>query len=128
MRGELLQAAVKAPGRTALGVVEEVRSGFAAIREVLTRAEREEFRIRVHPRDLLHGERFMLLQVRRILLSIFALTVALITAITFLAVRNWWLLGGGLGVAFVMFLVVFLLPSHLLENPLRHARGIRTDG
>ena len=127
MRGELMQAAARETRRMALNVVDEVRTGFAAIREVLTRAEREEFRIRMHPRDLLHGERFMLLQVRRILLSIFALTIALISAITFLAVRSLWLLGGGLAVAFVMFLVVFVLPSHLLENPLRHARGIRAE-
>jgi hypothetical protein len=26
-----------------------------------------------------------------------------------------------------MFLVVLFLPTHLLENPLRHARGLRTD-
>jgi hypothetical protein len=24
-----------------------------------------------------------------------------------------------------MFVLVFLIPTHLLENPLRHARGIR---
>jgi hypothetical protein len=27
----------------------------------------------------------------------------------------------------IMFVVVLFLPTHLLENPLRHARGIRPD-
>jgi hypothetical protein len=90
---------------------------------VLRRAEREEFRIRLHPRDVMHGERFILLQVRRLLLSVFALTIALITAIIFLVERNIFVLIGGLVVALMMFVIVFFLPSHLLENPLRHARG-----
>jgi predicted unusual protein kinase regulating ubiquinone biosynthesis (AarF/ABC1/UbiB family) len=120
MRTELLQATVRQPQEIARNVIDEIRYGFGAIREVLGRAEREEFRVRVHPRDVVHGERFVLLQVRRILLSI-----SLIAAITFLALRNWWLLAGGLLVAVVMFSVVLLLPTHLLENPMRHARGIR---
>jgi hypothetical protein len=38
---------------------------------------------------------------------------------------NWYLLGAGLFVALAMFVVVLFIPTHLLENPLRHARGIR---
>jgi hypothetical protein len=74
---------------------------------------------------VLQAERFLALQVRRILLSIFALTTALITAILFLAVRSVWLLLAGMAAALFMFLVVLVLPTHLLENPLRHARGMR---
>ncbi len=125
MRNELLLVTARQPREIALGVMDEVRSGFTAIRDVLARAEREEFRVRIHPRDVTHGERFLLLQVRRILLSIFAVTIALITAITFSAVRNLWLLGAGLALSFVLFVVVLFLPTHLLENPLRHARGLR---
>jgi predicted unusual protein kinase regulating ubiquinone biosynthesis (AarF/ABC1/UbiB family) len=125
MKGELLRAQIRQPQEMARGLMEEVRSGFLAIRDVVTRAEREEFRVRVHPRDLLHSERFLLMQVRRVLLSIFALTVALITSITFLELRNPWLLTGGLLVSLLMFVIVLVLPSHLLENPMRHARGIR---
>lgn len=125
MRTELLQAAARQPTEIARGVMEEARSSLAALRDILGRAEREEFRVRIHPRDLLQAERFALLQVRRMLLSIFALTIALITSITFIAVRNLWLLGAGLGTALIMFLIVLFLPTHLLENPLRHARGLR---
>ena len=127
MRGDLLQATARAPREIALGVMDEVRTGFAAIRDVIGRAEREEFRVRIHPRDVLHAERFLMLQVRRILLSLFAVTIALITSITFIALRSVWLLGVGLVLALIMFVLVLFLPTHLLENPLRHARGIRPE-
>src|SRR5262245_25267318 len=125
MKSELLRAQVRQPQELARGLMDEVRAGFTAIRDVVVRAEREEFRVRVHPRDLLSGERFLSLQVRRVLLSIFALTVALITSITFIELHNYILLSSGLLLALVMFVIVLFLPTHLLENPMRHARGIR---
>ena len=127
LKNELLQATARQPREIALGVMDEVRTGFAAIRDVLARAEREEFRVRIHPRDVKEAERFVQLQVRRILLGVFALTVALITAITFLAVRSVWLLTGGLSISLLLFLILLFLPAHLLENPMRHARTIRPD-
>jgi predicted unusual protein kinase regulating ubiquinone biosynthesis (AarF/ABC1/UbiB family) len=124
MRSELLAATAQDPGQIARNLWDEARSGFVAIRDIISRAEREEFRVRIHPRDILQAERFMMLQVRRILLGIFAFTTALISAITFLALRNAWLLAAGLLLALLMFIIVLLVPSHLLENPLRHARGL----
>jgi predicted unusual protein kinase regulating ubiquinone biosynthesis (AarF/ABC1/UbiB family) len=124
MRSELLRATGREPGDLARSIWDEARTGILAARDLLARADREEFRVRIHPRDILQAERFIMLQVRRVLLSIFALTVALIATITFLALRNVLLLVAGLVVALFMFLLVLLLPSHLLENPLRHARGM----
>jgi predicted unusual protein kinase regulating ubiquinone biosynthesis (AarF/ABC1/UbiB family) len=124
MRDDLLRATARQPAEVARTVVDELRVGLTAVRDLITRAEREEFRVRVHPRDVLQAERFLMLQVRRILLSIFALTTALITAIVFLALRNVWLLIAGLLLAGFMFLITLLLPTHLLENPLRHARAV----
>jgi predicted unusual protein kinase regulating ubiquinone biosynthesis (AarF/ABC1/UbiB family) len=128
LRNELLSATAREPREFARNVMDDVRGSVVAVRDLITRAEREEFRVRIHPRDVMQAERIIALQVRRILLSIFALTVALIGSITFIAVRNVWLLGASLGAALFMFLVVLLLPTHLLENPLRHARGIRRRG
>ncbi len=125
MKAELLRAQVREPQELARGIMDELRVGFTAIRDVVVRAEREEFRVRVHPRDFMSGERFLSLQVRRVLLSIFALTIALIASITFIELHNYILLTAGLLVSFVMFIIVLLLPTHLLENPMRHARGIR---
>lgn len=124
MRSELTLATARQTKELARNVFDDVRYGVTAMRDLISRAEREEFRVRIHPRDVMQAERFMMLQVRRILLGIFALTIALITAITFAAVRSLWLLGVGFTVALVMFLVLLLLPTHLLENPLRHARGL----
>jgi len=130
MKSTLLQATAREPKEFARSLVDDARASLGAVRQLITRADREEFRVRIHPRDLLQAERFAALQVRRILLSIFALTISLITAITFISVRNVWLLAAGLAVALVMFLIVLFLPTHLLENPLRHARGLgrRRDG
>lgn len=127
MRGELMRATGAEPMAKARGLAEEARAAITAVRDLVLRAEREEFRVRAHPRDVLHAERFLRLQIRRVLLSLFAVTTALISAITFLALDNLWLLGGGLLVAFVMFVIVLIIPSHLLESPLRHARGLRSE-
>ena len=127
LKYELIEATGQRPRQLALNALEEIRTGINALRDVITRAEREELRVRLHPRDVLQVERFLLLQTRRMLLSIFALTIALITSITFLELHNPWLLVTGLVVALVMFIVVLFLPTHLLENPLRHARAVRAD-
>ena len=127
MRFELLRASAKEPRELARNLMDEARLAIGGLRDVLRRAEREEFRVRIHPRDVMHIERFLQLQVRRILLSLFAVTTALISAIVFLAVGNVWLLAAGLLAALFMFVVVLVIPTHLLENPLRHARGIRPE-
>ncbi|HET9440296.1 MAG TPA: AarF/UbiB family protein [Longimicrobiales bacterium] len=125
MRADLLRATKREPQDIARGIIDDVRTQINALRDIVVRAEREEFRVRIHPRDMTHVERFMLLQVRRILLSIFALTIALIASITYGSVRNVWLLLAGIIIALVMFVVVLFLPTHLLENPMRHARRIK---
>ena len=102
-----------------------MQTALRTVLELLSRAEREELRVRVHPRDIQGQERFRHLQARRLLLSIFASATAVISSILFIAINNWWLLAGGLLASLMMFVVVFFLPTHLLENPLRHARRIR---
>ena len=128
MRGDLLRATAREPVEVARGLVDDARAAIQGVREILRRAEREEFRVRLHPRDVLHGERFILLQVRRILLSTFGVGTALISAIIFVALENVWLLAAGLLIALIVFVVAFFIPTHLLENPLRHARRLRPPG
>lgn len=122
---QLLKSTGQQPVQIARGVMDEAQSALRSVRDLVTRAEREELRVRIHPRDMQSQERFLHLQARRLLLSIFATATAVITSILFLALRNWWLLGLGLFASLVMFVVILFLPTHLLENPLRHARGIR---
>ena len=124
-RVDLLKTTSQQPAQIAKSFIDEAQTAVRSVRDLVTRAEREELRVRVHPRDIQVQERFLHLQARRLLLSIFATATAVITSILFIALENWWLLVAGLVAALVMFVVVLFLPTHLLENPLRHARGIR---
>jgi len=122
--GRTTRREASALARDVLGELTQV---VRAARDLVVRADREELRVRIHPRDAQAQERFFHLQFRRLLLSVFATAVALITALLFIPLRNWYVLGVGLFSALMLFLVVLFIPTHLLENPLRHARGIRPD-
>jgi predicted unusual protein kinase regulating ubiquinone biosynthesis (AarF/ABC1/UbiB family) len=124
-RGEILRTTARQPAAVAKDVLTEVNSVVRSVRDLLHRAEREELRVRIHPRDLGHLERNIHLQARRLLLSIFATATAVITSVLFISLRSWWLLAGGLVTSLFLFVLILFLPTHLLENPLRHARGIR---
>ncbi len=127
-RRDIIQTTRKEPAAVAKDLLGELTHMMRAVREVVDRADREELRVGLHPRDVQAGERFLHLQARRLLLSIFASATALISAVIYIAVRSLWLLGAGLLVSLAMFVVVLFIPTHLLENPLRHARGIRPQG
>ncbi len=125
LRKELLRETTREPMNMARDLLTEAAHSIRLVRDLVTRMEREELRIRVHPRDAQSQERFLHLQARRLLLSVFATATALISAILFIALGNVWLLAAGLLAALGMFLLTLVIPTHLLENPLRHARGIR---
>jgi predicted unusual protein kinase regulating ubiquinone biosynthesis (AarF/ABC1/UbiB family) len=101
---------------------QEALTALRTVRELVRRVERDELRVRWHPRDTLELQRFLAQQVRRALLAFFAFTVALITSVLYLATRRLAILVPGLLLAFGMFLVIFLLPAHLFQNPLRFRR------
>jgi predicted unusual protein kinase regulating ubiquinone biosynthesis (AarF/ABC1/UbiB family) len=125
LKGEIVKTAVRQPVAAARDLLVEAQTAIRTMVDLLGRAEREELRVRVHPRDIQGQERFLNLQARRISLSIFATATAVISSIIFISVENVWLLGGGLVIALLMFVLVFFIPTHLLENPLRHARRVR---
>ena len=124
-RAEIMRTTGKEPVTLARDLLAEAQSTLRTVRDLLLRAQREELRVRMHPRDVQGHERVLNLQARRLLLSIFATGAAVITAILFISLRSYWLLAGGFAVSLGLFILVFLVPTHLLENPLRHARGIR---
>ena len=72
--------------------------------------------------DALELQRFLAQQMRRVLLALFAFTIAIIASVIYLATRRLEVLVLGLLIAFGMFLVIFLLPTHLFQNPLRFRR------
>src|SRR5215207_1838665 len=101
---------------------QEALTTARTLRDLVRRVERDELRVRWHPRDTLELQRFLAQQVRRALLALFAFTVAVIASVVYLATRRLEVLVVGLLIAFGMFFVIFLLPTHLFQNPLRFRR------
>jgi predicted unusual protein kinase regulating ubiquinone biosynthesis (AarF/ABC1/UbiB family) len=121
--GRLVQGVLQEDPRARISDwTQEALAALRTVRELVRRVERDELRVRWHPRDTLELQRFMAQQVRRALLAFFAFTVALITSVLYLATRRLAILVPGLLLAFGMFLVIFLLPAHLFQNPLRFRR------
>jgi predicted unusual protein kinase regulating ubiquinone biosynthesis (AarF/ABC1/UbiB family) len=102
---------------------QEALTTVRTLRDLVRRVERDELRVRWHPRDTLELQRFLAQQVRRALLALFAFTIAILTSVIYLATRRLEVLAVGLVIAFGMFLVIFLLPTHLFQSPLRFRRN-----
>ena len=118
--GRLVQGLLAGDGRARVaewGL--DAAAAVRTVRDLLRRVEREELRVRWHPRDTVELQRFLAQQVRRGLLAIFALGVGVIASIVYAASRRLEVLALGLVVSVTMFALVFVLPSHLFQNPLR---------
>lgn len=100
----------------------EAATVVRTLRDLLQRVEREELRVRSHPRDTLELQRFLSQQMRRVLLAAGSLTLAIISAIVYAASGRLGVLLLGLGTAAGLFSLVFVLPAHLFQNPLRFRR------
>ncbi len=102
---------------------QEALTTVRTLRDLVRRVERDELRVRSHPRDALELQRFLAQQMRRVLLALLAFTIAIIASVVFAATRRLEVLVVGLLIAFGMFLVIFLLPTHLFQNPLRFRKN-----
>jgi predicted unusual protein kinase regulating ubiquinone biosynthesis (AarF/ABC1/UbiB family) len=121
--GRLIQGVMEQDPRARItDWTQEAIAAVRTLRDLVRRVERDELRVRSHPRDTLELQRFLAQQMRRALLALFAFTVAVITSVVYLATRRLEVLVLGLLIAFGMFLVIFLLPSHLFQNPLQFRR------
>jgi len=100
----------------------EAAATVRTLRDLVRRVEREELRVRSHPRDTVELQRFLAQQVRRGLLALFAVAIGVITSILYVASGRLELLLLGLALSVALFAVVFILPSHLFQNPLRFRR------
>ncbi|HEX6107365.1 MAG TPA: AarF/UbiB family protein [Gemmatimonadales bacterium] len=118
----LIQGVAEDPRARLTDWTQEAMAAVRTLRDLVRRVERDELRVRSHPRDVLELQRFLAQQVRRALLALFAFTIALIASVVYLATSRLAVLVLGLMIAFGMFLVVFLLPTHLFQNPLRFRR------
>ena len=128
MRGELLKATAREPREMAKDVLGEAEQTLRALYGLVRRAEREELRFRAHPRDVLQQERFIAIMVRRLLLGLAASVMAVVATLVFVRTGSWVILVSGTLGALFLFLLVLVVPKHLLENPLRHAVNVRRPG
>jgi predicted unusual protein kinase regulating ubiquinone biosynthesis (AarF/ABC1/UbiB family) len=128
MGAEMLAGSMKAPGTIARDVLGQAEHAVRALYDLVNRAEREELRLRAHPRDVLQHERFLGLIVRRMLLGLFASVMAIVTTLVFVATENWFILVTGNLAALFLFLIILVIPKHLLDSPLRRAREARRVG
>jgi predicted unusual protein kinase regulating ubiquinone biosynthesis (AarF/ABC1/UbiB family) len=91
--------------------VKEIHTMVRNMRRFFHQASRDEIRVRAHPTDMAEIERFLSRTNHHIMAAVFILAVMVVTAILFLRIGSGWLLGGGLGGSFLLFLLVYMLPS-----------------
>lgn len=125
LRGEILLGVGREPVAVARDAIGQAEHALRALYDLVGRAEREELRLRAHPRDVLQYERFTGLMVRRILLGLFASVMAIVSSLIFVGTQSWIVLLFGNAFALFLFLLVLIIPTHLLENPVRRARDVR---
>ncbi|HEX5437482.1 MAG TPA: AarF/UbiB family protein [Gemmatimonadaceae bacterium] len=126
MKGELLAAMFGGADRDVLkNWAMELNGIIRELRDVLRRAGRDELRVRAHPRDVIEMQQFLALQTRRILLCAFAGVLAVVGATLGIVDHNVYVLAISLLAALIVFLIIVLLPLHLLSNPFRGYRRWR---
>jgi predicted unusual protein kinase regulating ubiquinone biosynthesis (AarF/ABC1/UbiB family) len=92
------------------------------LRDILRRAGRDELRVRAHPRDVIEIQQYVGRQVRRVLFALLALAGGVVGTIFYIAHRNVYLLFASLAVSLIAFLLILVVPVHLLANPFRAYR------
>jgi predicted unusual protein kinase regulating ubiquinone biosynthesis (AarF/ABC1/UbiB family) len=100
----------------------ELSHAARELRDVLRRAGRDELRIRAHPRDVIEIQQYVGRQVRRVLFALLALAAGVVGTIFYIAHRNVYLLFASLAFSLIAFLLILVVPVHLLANPFRAYR------
>jgi predicted unusual protein kinase regulating ubiquinone biosynthesis (AarF/ABC1/UbiB family) len=100
----------------------EALGAIRSVRDLVRRLEREELRVRTHPRDAVELQRFVKTQVRRGLLAAFAFTTAIVSTLVWMGSGRYEVLATGLIFSLGMFVTIYIMPSHLFQNPLRFRR------
>lgn len=108
-----------APQDVVLDWVADLAATARELRDILRRAGRDELRVRAHPRDVIEMQQFMARQIRRLLLCFFAAAIGIVGTVLYIANRNLYLLVASLLLSGIWFLILLVLPSHLLSNPFR---------
>jgi len=98
------------------------------LEKVMKLAEREQFKVRLHPVDIAWLEGIFSYMFRRVLVSITATSIALVGAILYLRIESIWLLLISFGFAGFLLLITFSLPARRIFNPAEwHRRRVERD-
>ena len=129
---ELFKESMKKPKQDILDLVLTKGKDFYRMAEnleqVIRRAERELFRVRLHPVDILRVEGFLGYMLRRVLVGIFATTNAIVGAIIYMKNGNAIILGLFLVFSAFLFALTFVLPARrLFDTRERHTKRFETD-
>jgi len=119
MATRLLAAGADDPREMVHDAVAELAAMARELRDVLRRAERDELRVRAHPRDIIELQQFLAGQTRRIILAVITAAFTIAGVLIFLSTRNFYLLAATILVGLVFFMITFIVPWHLLSNPMR---------
>ncbi len=111
MMGAVLKDPARSPLEYAIKKIEELRHLYNDALRTFHKVAREELHIRIHPADLTELEKFFSRMTRRTMAAIFALSISIVTAILHLSSGSTTLLVAGLGVALILFLVFYGLPT-----------------
>jgi predicted unusual protein kinase regulating ubiquinone biosynthesis (AarF/ABC1/UbiB family) len=126
MGGTLLATTFRGEARdVVLDVMSELSGIARELRDVLRRAGRDELRVRAHPRDVIELQQFLAGQTRRILLCVLAGAIGIIGTMLYIADHNLYVLAVSIVASFIFFAIIFVIPVHLLSNPLRGYRRWR---
>ncbi len=83
-----------------------------SVERIVTRADREEMRIGVNPKDMGEIEQYFAGVQRRMIFGMLALAIAVVTAIVFTSTSSYILLVLGEGIALALFLMLLVLPVY----------------
>ena len=98
------------------------------LEKVMRLAEREQFKVRLHPVDIAWLEGTFGYMFRRIMVSITATSIALVGAILYLRIESIWLLFISFGFAGFLLLVTFVLPARRVFSPSEwHRRRVEKE-
>ncbi len=98
------------------------------LEQVIRKAERELFRVRLHPVDILRVEGFLGYMLRRVLVGIGATTNALVGAIIYSKNGNLLVLMLFLSFSAFLFGLTFILPARrIFDTKERHAKRFESD-
>lgn len=111
MMNELLREEAMDPWKKILDECEQVLQFYNAIKRVIKRIDREEWKVRLHPKDITGVEIFLNRLITKMMLSVFAFAVSVVVTMFYVTKGYFLLWLVGISFAAFMLLTALLTPS-----------------